>query len=238
MGHNIAPVNMKFVAITSLAALVGNASANVLAHAALGLVDNLDFVKRLPLSPTQRSRFNAEAEGHTTSVDLCAADDMDPCMDSTCEMWDTNKASLDDAVERLETCDWMEESTMSSTTVSVDFAECDAVYAYESTCGSTEGQFRKEDMLITCTSPVYPDHTIIFEFKGLPACFGHACDTEGEEGLEELEQIVTHEVMEDLEDYVEEETGEQEVAIHCEGVINPERFRGFVRQAVAQKFHK
>merc|ERR1712060_834862 len=51
-------------------------------------------------------------------------------------------------------------------------------------------------------------------------------------------RLFTHEVMEDLEDYVEEETGEQEVAIHCEGVINPERFRGFVRQAVAQKFHK
>ena len=77
----------------------------MLADAALRLVDNLDFVKRLPLSPTQRSRFNAEAEGHTTSVDLCAADDMDPCMDSTCEMWDANKATLEDAAERLETCD-------------------------------------------------------------------------------------------------------------------------------------
>ena len=114
----------------------------MLADAALRLVDNLDFVKRLPLSPTQRSRFNAEAEGHTTSVDLCAADDMDPCMDSTCEMWDANKATLEDAAERLETCDTTEEIAMSSTTFSVDFAECDAVSDYESTCSSTEGEFR------------------------------------------------------------------------------------------------
>merc|ERR1712087_826635 len=84
------------------------------------------------------------------------------------------------------------------------------------------GEFRQEDMLITCD---YKGYTIVFDFKGFPACFGHACDPEGEEGLEELEQIVTHEVMGDLEDSIEEETGEEEVAIHCDGVINPERLR-------------
>lgn len=71
-------------------------------------------------------------------------------------------------------------------------------------------------------------------------------------------RITTHEVMNDLKgmalspccircsishilptfpsDSVEEETGQEEVAIHCEGVINPGRFRGFVRQAVRKSF--
>ena len=31
-------------------------------------------------------------------------------------------------------------------------------------------------------------YTNNFEFTGLPACLGHACDPEGEEGLEELEE--------------------------------------------------
>merc|ERR1712087_322695 len=148
-------------------------------------------------------------EGDTTSVGMCAADDMDACMDTTCEMWDANEATLEDAMERLETCDWTEESTMSGTTVSVDFAECDAVSAFESTCSSVEGEFRTEDMRITCTSPDFEGYTIGFEFMGLPACFGHACDPEGDEGLEELEEIVTYEVMADLKDSIEEETGEE-----------------------------
>lgn len=223
---------MKSLAVTALlalaaSALAASAAANVLRGAApkLGKIARRAIVRKL-VSRIPRSRA---LEGHTTSVDMCAADDMDACMDSTCEMWDANKASLEDAVERLETCDWTEESTMSSTTWSVNFAECDAVSDFESTCGSVEGEFRTEDMHITCTSPEMSGYTNFFEFTGLPACLGHACDPEGEEGLEELEEITTYEVMEDLKDAIEEETGEEEVAIHCEGVINPERLRSFVK---------
>jgi len=221
---------MKSLAVIALLALAASASANVLRGAApkLGKIARRAIVRKL-VSRIPRSRA---LEGHTTSVDMCAADDMDACMDSTCEMWDANKASLEDAVERLETCDWTEESTMSSTTWSVDFAECDAVSNFESTCSSVEGKFRTEDMHITCAGPEMSGYTNFewtFEFTGLPACLGHACDPEGEEGLEELEEITTYEVMEDLKDAIEEETGEEEVAIHCDGVINPERLRSFVK---------
>jgi hypothetical protein len=213
---------MKFLAVTALLALAASASANVLRGAApkLGKIARRVNVGKL-ISRIPRPRA---LEGHTTSVDMCAADDMDPCMDSTCEMWDANKASLEDAVERLETCDWTEESTMSSTTMSVNFAECDAVSDFESTCGSAEGEFRTEDMHITCTGPDMDGFTVNFEYTGLPACFGHACNTEWQ-GLEELEMIVTNEVMEGLKDFIEEETGKEEVEIHCDGVINPERLR-------------
>ena len=129
---------MKSLAVIALLALAASASANVLRGAApkLGKIARRAIVRKL-VSRIPRSRA---LEGHTTSVDMCAADDMDACMDSTCEMWDANKASLEDAVERLETCDWTEESTMSSTTWSVNFAECDAVSDFESTCGSVEGE--------------------------------------------------------------------------------------------------
>merc|ERR1719401_3181396 len=85
---------MKFIVVTTLAALARESSANVLMGAGPKLARRLNFAK--VISPSPRSRFNAE--GHSGSLDLCAEDapfsgpghtshDHDECMASTCDMW-------------------------------------------------------------------------------------------------------------------------------------------------------
>merc|ERR1712087_698 len=156
----------------------------------------------------------------------------------TCEMYAEHGNDLEAAEMLLDTCDFTYEETMSSATLSVDFEACQHTPAYEKACtDAATCKVLTADMDITCMvvdsadSQAHPnlkmghtsddnDFQLIFDLEGVPGCFGDACNTADptEADVAEFEEIVAHEIMEELEKYYFDEHKEEiPIHIHCEG---------------------